>query len=251
MNFFRKIINSVAKRQVIADMYDEPAQVPQPQVVAPPMTAPETNVPQDVQPAEPKPTYTRDKSRRERMQRMRDMNQNRGMEKEEGYLGYTGKEFTTVLPMMMDNLKMFFTPGMSIAEVYDLHEISPDFQSLFPEEFLDDYWAPLLNEALIRLDKQSSQQQQEPQDIPSVVNPGDASQLQQPQQLKIYDETEMKAWIETNMNSSREVRWSEPMLSAQKSRSELKKRWRCFVVILLQRLLMQLSINSSCPILNI
>jgi len=205
MNFFRKMINSVVKRQVIADMYDEPAQIPQPQVVAPPMAAPETNVPQDVQPAQPKPTYTRDKSRRERMQRMRDMNQNRGMEKEEGYLGYTAKEFTTVLPMMMDNLKMFFTPGMSIAEVYDLHEISPDFQSLFPEEFLDDYWAPLLNEALIRLDKQSSQQQQEPQDIPSVVSPGDASQLQQPQQLKIYDENEMKAWIETNMNSSREV----------------------------------------------
>ena len=134
MNFFRKIINSVAKRQVIADMYDEPSQPMQPRVVAPQMPAPETEVPQDVQPeqaVQPKPTYTRDKSRRQRMQRMRDMDQSRGMEKEEGYLGYTAKEFTTVLPMMMDNLKMFFTPGMSIAEVYDLHEISPDFQSLF------------------------------------------------------------------------------------------------------------------------
>jgi len=194
MNFFRKALAKVTRRQIIADMYDENAVInQQPAAEMPPVDV--VNVAPPQQPVENKAPYSRNKNRREELNRLKSKNENKGFTQDVGYLGYSSQEYNTVLPLMKDGIKPYFTPGqMTGIDLLDRYEIDPEFQSTFPQEWVEsDYWLPLLAEAIKQVEEEGMGQQA----TPSIVDPGSVNEIRQPEQVAIWDEQQMNSFIAT------------------------------------------------------
>jgi len=192
MNFFRNLLTRATRRQIIADMYDEP--IVQPNVEPMPVQVPPvSNIPE---PVVPKPTYTRNRSRKEELRRLRDNNKDGGFVQEQGYLGYSAMVYNSVLPAMKDGLRPHFSPGsMSFVDVLDSYETDPDFQSSFPAEWMeDDHWLPLLGQALKELTDEAAGQQT----APTVVNPGNAEMMQEPEIVAPMEQEQMVAFFDSH-----------------------------------------------------